>query len=133
MPGDCWFYVTVQMFNIEKKTCITSIKIQLELVRKEKQYIYLKQKSSEYNSKEKNDKANNDETPGNFKHAWPAGTCLVVGDSISTGIDEKRLSRSNQVVNLRDFRGAAIDDLKHHLIPLLKKKLEHKYCAYWNE
>ena len=54
------------MFNIEKKTCITSIKSQLELVRKEKHETYLKQKSSEYNSKEKGDKANNDETPGNF-------------------------------------------------------------------
>ena len=95
------------------------------MVRKEKHEIYLKQKSSEYNSKEKGDKANNDETPGNFKDAWPAGTCLLVGDSILTGIDEKRLSRSNQEVNLRDFRGAATDDLKHHLIPLLKKKLEH--------
>ena len=106
-------------------TCITSIKSQLEMVRNEKHDIYLKRKSSEYNSKEKNDKANNDETPGNFKHAWPAGTCLIVGDSILTGIDEKRLSRNNQVVKVRDFRGATIDDLKHHLVPLLKKKPEH--------
>ena len=95
------------------------------MVRKEKHDVYLKQKSSEYNSKERNDKANNDETPSNFKHAWPAGTCLIVGDSILTGIDEKRLSRNNQVVKVRDFRGATIDDLKHHLVPLLKKKPEH--------
>ena len=111
--------------NNISNTCITSIKSQLELVRKEKHGIYLKQKCSEYNNKEKNDKANNDETPGNFKHAWPAGTCLIVGDSILTGIDEKRLSRNNQVVKVRDFRGATIDDLKHHLVPLLKKKPEH--------
>ena len=81
--------------------------------------------SLEYHNNKKNDKANNDETPGNFKHAWPAGTCLIVGDSILTGIDEKRLSRNNQVVKVRDFRGATIDDLKHHLVPLLKKKPEH--------
>ena len=86
---------------------------------------FLKQKSSEYNSKEKKDKANNDETPGNFKHAWPDGTCLIVGDSILTGIDEKRLSRNNQVVKVLDFRGATIDNLKHHLVPLLKKKPGH--------
>ena len=92
---------------------------------KEKHDIYLKQKCSEYSNKEKNDKANNDETPGNFKHAWPAGTFLIVGDSILTGIDEKRVSRNNQVVKDRDFRGATIDDLKHHLVPLLKKKPEH--------
>ena len=109
----------------KKTICITSIKTQLELVRKEKYDVYLKQKSSKYNSKERNDKANNDETPGNFKHAWPAGTCLIVGDSILTGIDEKRLLRNNQVVKVRDFRDATIDDLKHHLVPLLKKKPEH--------
>ena len=111
--------------NNISNTCITSIKSQLELVRKEKHDIYLKQKCSEYYNKEKSDKANNDETPGNFKHAWPTGTCLIVGDSILTGIDEKRLSRNNQVVKVRDFRGATIDDLKHHLVPLLKKKPEH--------
>ena len=60
--------------NNISNTCTTSIKSQLELVRKEKHDIYLKRKCSEYN-KEKNDKGNNDETPGNFKHSWPAGTC----------------------------------------------------------
>ena len=54
--------------NNLSNTCITSIKSQLELVRKEKHDIYLKQKCLEYISKEKNDKANNNETPGNFKH-----------------------------------------------------------------
>ena len=29
------------------------------------------------------------------------------------------------MVQVRDFRGATIDDLKHHLVPLLKKKAEH--------
>ena len=51
----------------------------------------MKRKCSEYNSKEQNDKVNNDETPGNFKHAWAARTCLIVGDSMLTEIDEKRL------------------------------------------
>ena len=55
----------------------------------------MKRKCSEYNSKEQNDKVSNDETPGNFKHAWPAGTCLIVGDSMLTKIDEKRFSMSN--------------------------------------
>ena len=111
--------------NNISNTCITSIKSQLELVRKEKHAIYLKQKCSEYNNKEKHDKANNDETLGNFKHAWPAGNCLIVGDSILTGIDEKLLSRNNQVVKVRDFRGVTIDDLRHHLISLLEKKPKH--------
>ena len=54
--------------NNISNTCITNIKSHLELVRKEKGDICLKQKCSEYNSKEKNDKVNNDETPANFKH-----------------------------------------------------------------
>ena len=28
-------------------------------------------------------------------------------------------------MKVQDFRGATIDDLKHHLVPLLKKKPEH--------
>ena len=108
--------------NNISNTSITSIKSEPELVRKEKYDIYLKQKCSECNRKEK---VNSDETPGNFKHAWPPGSCLIVGDSILTEIDEKRLARNNKVVKVRDFRGATIDDLKHYLVPLLKKKPEH--------
>ena len=54
--------------NNISNTCITNIKSHLELVRKEKGHIYLKQKCSEYNSKEKNYKVNYDETPANLKH-----------------------------------------------------------------
>ena len=75
-------------------------------------------------AKKKNNNVN-DETRCNFKPAWPAGTCLIVGDSILTGIDEKRLSRNNQVVKVQDVRGVTIDNLKHHLLHLLKKKPEH--------
>ena len=51
------------------------------------------------------------ETIDDFKHAWLAGTCLIVGNSVLTGFYEKRLSKNNQVVNVRDFRGAMIDDM----------------------
>ena len=37
---------------------------------------------------------NNNETPGVFKHAWPAGSCLIARDSILTGGFEKQLSSS---------------------------------------
>ena len=73
-------------------------------------------------AKKKNDKVNNDQTPCNFKHAW--NLFLIVGNSILTGIDEKRPSRNNEVVR-GDFRGATIDDLKYHLVPLLKKTGTH--------
>ena len=78
-------------------------------------------------AKTKNDKANSDETPGNFKHAWPAGTCLIVGDSILTGIDEKRLSRNNQVVKVRNFRSETSS------CPFAQKETWTHNTAYWNE
>ena len=71
----------------------------------------------------KNDAVTNNKTPDNFKYTWPAGTCIRVGDSIQTGVDEKQLSKHNQVIKIRDLRGAIIDDLKHHLFSLLKKNL----------
>ena len=97
-------------------TSFTSIKSQLEMIKKEVHEIYLKPKCSKYNSKEKNDKVNNDET-GNLKHA--IRTCLIIGDSIVTGIDE------NQVVKVQNFRGATIDEMKHDFVQLLKKTPEH--------
>ena len=97
---------------------------QLELIRKEKNDFYLKHKCSEYESKKKL-VVTIDKTSGDSKHAWSSRTCLIVGDSILTGVDEKRLSKDNQLVKVQGFRGTVIDDLKHHLVPLLDKKPEH--------
>ena len=66
----------------------------------------------------------NNKTPGNFKHALPAGTGLLVWHWELTGIDGKQLSNHNQIVKMRNFRGATADDLKHHFVTLLEKKLE---------
>ena len=44
-----------------------------------------------------------------------------MGDSIITGIDEKRLSKK-RLVKVHDFRGATLADINHHVIPILKKK-----------
>lgn len=101
-----------------------SINNQLNDIRKKKHENYLVYKSE--NDINENDEAvevPSNDTKGN--HVWPAGTCLIVGDSILTGIDERKLSNPNQLVKVRDFRGASIDDLKHHLVPLLKKEPEH--------
>ena len=65
----------------------------------------------------------NEASPKETKHTWPAGTCVIVGDSIITGIDEKRLSK-NRLVKVHDFRGATLADINHHIIPILKKKAE---------
>ena len=63
----------------------------------------------------------NEASPKETKHTWPIGTCVIVGDSIITGIDEKRLSK-NRLVKVHDFRGATLADINHHIIPILKKK-----------
>ena len=104
---------------------LENFRSQLELVRKEKHDFYLKHKHSECKSKEENDMVTGGETAGNFKHVWLAGNCLIIGDPILTGVDEKRLSKNKHVVKIQDFRGATIDDLKSHLVPLLKNKPEH--------
>ena len=44
-----------------------------------------------------------------------------MGDSIITGIDEKRLSK-NRLVKVHDFRSAILANVNHHIIPIIKKK-----------
>ena len=46
---------------------------------------------------------------------------IIVGDSVITGIDEKRLNK-NRLVKVHDFRGATLADINHHIIPILKNK-----------
>ena len=56
-----------------------------------------------------------------IEHTWPPDTCVLMGNSIITGIDEKRLSK-NHFVKLHDFRGATLADINYDVIPILKKK-----------
>ena len=53
-------------------------------------------------------------------HATPNGPCLIIGDSIVTGIDQKHLSKKSKLVKVCDIRGATICDLKHCSVPILK-------------
>ena len=45
------------------------------------------------------------------------GTAIFLVDSILNGIIQKRLSRKGRVVKVHNFRGAMIDNMKHHVIP----------------
>ena len=51
-------------------------------------------------------------------HAWKNGTCVIVGDSIILGLNEKRMGDRFKV---RGFSGAKIYDMYHYLHPLLEK------------
>ena len=52
---------------------------------------------------------------------WPEDTVLVCGDSIIAGIEEKRLHRLGKV-KVRCFKGATVENLHSHLVPLLQKQ-----------
>ena len=51
-------------------------------------------------------------------------TTLIVADSIINGVLEG-LCVGNRNVKVRNFPGATVDDLNHHIIPLLQKKPSH--------
>ena len=49
-------------------------------------------------------------------------TTLIVADSIINGVLEG-LCVGNRNVKVRNFPGATVDDLNHHIIPYSKKSL----------
>ena len=55
---------------------------------------------------------------------WKKGTCVIAGDSMLNGIDERRISKTHPV-KVRFFPGSRIRDMYHYLIPILEKKPEH--------
>ena len=95
-------------------------------IRKEKhqQYIAAINNANAQTSDEK-EECNSEVKPDKCEKPWPEGTCAIVGDSIITGIEEKRLGNKNGLVKVRDFRGATIGDLKHHIIPIIRKKPDY--------
>ena len=53
---------------------------------------------------------------------WPKDTVAVIGDSMLSGSDEKRLSKGEKNVKVFCYPGAKIKDIKYHAIPILNKK-----------
>ena len=121
--GDC----SIQQLVKDKKDCASiptsSAKIKKHIAdyrQQKRQQFDLFQKTARSEVSNENC-AINEASPKEAKHTWPAGTCVIVGDSIITGIDEKRLGK-NCLVKVHDFRGATLVDINHHIIPILKKK-----------
>ena len=54
-------------------------------------------------------------------HPWPKGTILIAGDSIISGIAEKKFTGPTKV-KVRSFPGATIMDIRDHIKPLVRKK-----------
>ena len=53
---------------------------------------------------------------------WPIGTTVIVGDSILNGIVEEKLCGQGRLVKVKRFPGSTVDDLSHHIIPIIRKK-----------
>ena len=69
-------------------------------------------------------KKTKEENKNGIKHSWPKGTCVVIGDSMFAGIDERKMS-SKRLIKVSSFLGATCSDMYHYLVPILEKKTDH--------
>ena len=51
-------------------------------------------------------------------------TCVITGDSIINGVDERKISSSRKV-KVRSFPGARIQDMYHYLMPIIEKEPDY--------
>ena len=92
-----------------------SLQDQLEEVKKKK-------KEEFYTSKKINPKDNH---TSSSQDLYPRNILVIAGDSIINGVFEDRLRRKNHVVKVRNFPGANVEDMRHNLVPLVRKKPSH--------
>ena len=52
---------------------------------------------------------------------WSRNTTLIVGDSMLSGIEERKFLKRDRKVEVRYFSRATIDDIYNYIKPLLKK------------
>ena len=53
------------------------------------------------------------------------GTIAIIGDSIINGIMEGKFCGKGRNVKVRHFPGSNVDDMNHHIVPILRKKPSH--------
>ena len=91
-------------------TSYTKINKQIADYRQKKRHQFdLLQKATRYEVSDKNC-TTNEASPKEIKHTCLAATCVIMGDSIITGIDEKKLSK-NRLGTVHDFRAATLTDV----------------------
>ena len=95
---------------IENKSIIT-IENQLTEFRKKQQEKFTKIKKPHVSPKSNEN-----------LHKWDRNTTLIVGDSELFGI-ERRISKRDRKVKVKNFPGATIDDMYDYIKPLLKNVL----------
>ena len=90
--GDCYIQQKLKDKEVSASipTCSPKIKKQIADYRQQKrQQFDLFQKTARSEVSDENCTIN-EASLKEIKHTWPAGTCVIMGDSIITGIDEKR-------------------------------------------
>ena len=88
-----------------------------EVTLKKKEEYYKFKNTVNNNECDKNQNSNNEE--------WPKGTIAIIGDSIINGIMEEKLCGKGRNVKVRHFPGSTVDDMNHHIVPVLRKKPSH--------
>ena len=69
-------------------------------------------------------KKTEEENKNGIRRSWPRGTCVIIGDSMVAGIDERKMS-SKHLIKVRSFPGATCSDMYHYLVPILERKPDH--------
>ena len=125
--------------TVNTKISSMSIDDQLKIIRKEKHQEYLlntgcKSPSSENTKNNKNTKQFSDQqdkkeninqtAETNKEFHWPSGTCAIVSDSMVNGIDGKKLQKHGNV-KVFYFSTARINDMNHHLMPIIAKQPDY--------
>ena len=92
-----------------------SLQDQLEEVKKKKKEKFYASKKSylkDYNT-------------NSSQYLYSRNTIVIAGHSIKNGVIENRLHRKNHVVKIRNFPGANVEDMRHKLMPTIRKKSSH--------
>ena len=82
------------------------------------------QKKIEYNNylSQQRDKISNDQA------IYPPGTCVIIGDSIFSGLIEENISKQHNV-RISKFPGAIVNDISYHVYLILRKKPKHIFST----
>ena len=105
---------------IENRSIIT-IESQLTEFRKKQQEKFTKTKKPHVSPKSNEN-----------LHKWDKNTTLIVGDSMLSGIAERRISKRDRKVKVKNFPGATIDDMYDYIRPLLKKCPDNINITCWD-
>ena len=88
-----------------------SIEEQLREVRLQKDFQF-KEHQTLYSEKKKLEQKSD---------TFPPNTCVLIGDSILTGVIKRNLS-NDRSVKVRKFPGTTADNLRHHALPIIRKQ-----------